>query len=213
MKFIPHIIQLDNLIIEDKVSEYFYTYEESLESLRERGYQRHLRSDEAFRILIDGLKNPRSKYKKICDNMLSSCNEWLSLAFIGSIIILDPVIFKRKGKDFSGNPYTLRKYELKECSAKIETDLYYGKNKIFDLENNSRKIIELLYGGDISTLSNFVKNEFKTKKINSSFFSALAYINLPEYYRYDYVVPAQRSVGFNIEYCDRVGSSRGVYVC
>ena len=80
-------ISLDNLVIEERsprknAQKELFVYDQSLSSLKQRGYSRHLRPDESFRILIDAIENPNSKYNLIKEDMLSGYGEWLSLAFL-----------------------------------------------------------------------------------------------------------------------------------
>ncbi len=76
----------EKLAIEEKVlketnnEKKIYSYNESLERLRKYGYERHLRPNEAFKIIIDALEHPESNYKEIYKDMMSSFGEWLSLA-------------------------------------------------------------------------------------------------------------------------------------
>ena len=79
-------LTLDNLVIE-KLSprdqnnrKKLFTYDQSLFDLRSRGYERHLRPDEAFRIIIDAIENPNSQYILLKQDMLFSYGEWFSLA-------------------------------------------------------------------------------------------------------------------------------------
>ena len=82
------IITLDKLVIEEKAprdsnnNKILYTYDKSLEAIKQRGYQRHLRSNEAFQLMIDAIENPSSKYTSTKEDMLSSYGEWLSLAVL-----------------------------------------------------------------------------------------------------------------------------------
>ncbi len=87
----PQNIDLDRIIIDNTAIERttgketnnekkIYSYNESLERLRKYGYERHLRPNEAFKIIIDALEHPESNYKEIYKDMMSSFGEWLSLA-------------------------------------------------------------------------------------------------------------------------------------
>ncbi|MEK6861718.1 MAG: hypothetical protein AABY07_07145 [Nanoarchaeota archaeon] len=80
-------VRLDDLLIEaesprEGSSKRLFTFDKSLESINSRGFQRHLRSYEAFRILIDAIENPNSRYKSIKEDMLFLFGEWFSLAMI-----------------------------------------------------------------------------------------------------------------------------------
>jgi len=87
----PQNIDLDRIIIDNLAVERtairesnnekkVYFYNESLERLRKYGYERHLRPNEAFNIIIDALEHQESNYKEICKDMMSSSGEWLSIA-------------------------------------------------------------------------------------------------------------------------------------
>ena len=56
------------------------SYDNSLQALQQRNFQRHLRPSEAFQILIDNIEQPQSSYKPLAQDMLASYGEWLSLA-------------------------------------------------------------------------------------------------------------------------------------
>ena len=82
----PQSISLDDLMIEQtsprdqQNNKILYMFDKSLEALKQRGFQRHLRPSEAFKVIIDAIENPSSKYKPLKEDMLSSYGEWLSLA-------------------------------------------------------------------------------------------------------------------------------------
>lgn len=78
------------------------TFEQSLERLKQAGFQRHARPQEAFDLMIDGLEGKLSDDLQIINtDMRSSCCEWLSLAFErnGEVLTcyLDPVGLVWKG--------------------------------------------------------------------------------------------------------------------
>ncbi len=57
-------------------------FNDSLAELRARGFARHARSQEVFGLLMAGLEGRLSgSLKGICDDLLTSYGEWLSLAF------------------------------------------------------------------------------------------------------------------------------------
>lgn len=75
---------LDMLFIEEssprepgRRDKVLFTYDRSLASLPGRGFRRHLRSAEAFTILIHA-----KRYRVFARDMLSSFGEWLSLALL-----------------------------------------------------------------------------------------------------------------------------------
>ena len=123
------IITLDNLIIEEKSprggkDKKLFTYDKSLEVLRQRNYQRHLRPDEAFRLLIDTLENPNSKYKQVSEDMLLSYGEWLSSAML------------RKSKD-KLTCYTDPENLIWDSSQyKVQGNLKYSQEKTFTIDKD-----------------------------------------------------------------------------
>ena len=81
------MVDLKNLIIEPESYRNKYNekilcnYEESLTSLKERGYQRHLYPSEAIELIIQGIDNPQSIYRPIYEGMiLTFGGEWLGAA-------------------------------------------------------------------------------------------------------------------------------------
>src|SRR3989344_807168 len=82
----PQNVTLDKLVIEEtsprdaKNHKILYFYNQSLNALKARGFERHLRPVEAFQILIYQLENPNSRFKDLAKDMLSSYGEWTSLA-------------------------------------------------------------------------------------------------------------------------------------
>ena len=157
----PGIITLDNLFIEEKSpgqgnDKILQAYDKSLQSLRSRNCQRHLRPDEAFRILIDAIENPNSKYKSISDDMLFSYGEWLSLA----------------GKRKSGTKLhlyndpdgTLNNYEfipqnfkyLEEKIFTIDKDIQSGT--YVDLDRFPNDLVTFLYSRPFDKLPDVIKS-------------------------------------------------------
>lgn len=57
-------------------------YDKSLDALRARGYDRHLRPYEEFAVIIDVLENKNSKFREIGEDMLISEGEWSSSAIL-----------------------------------------------------------------------------------------------------------------------------------
>ena len=57
-----------------------YSFDQSRKALKQRGYERHLRPNETFRIIIDAIENPNSQYILLKQDMLFSYGEWFSLA-------------------------------------------------------------------------------------------------------------------------------------
>ncbi len=72
-----------------------YTFNDSLQALRERGYERHPRPAEAFDLICRGLEGRLSpEQQAIADDMMNSYGEWLSMAMLrkGNLLhcYLDP---------------------------------------------------------------------------------------------------------------------------
>ena len=162
------IITLDDLEIEptsprhnndpskDKI---LYTFDKSLESLKQRGYERHLRPDEAFKIIIDALENPNSKYKQLSDDMLKSYREWFSLAAKRTSktdleFYLDP-----ENLVWNGSKYTIQGSNI-QCLSETKT---FTINKgipsqtYVDLNQFPNDIIEFLYSRKFNELPDIMK--------------------------------------------------------
>lgn len=112
----PQNIELDRIIIDNIAIEMgtikeannekkIYSYNESLERLRKYGYERHLRPNEAFKIIIDAIEHPESNYKGVYKDMASSFGEWLSLAIEKEkdflICYLDPEFIKLEDNNYN----------------------------------------------------------------------------------------------------------------
>lgn len=84
----PVIHVLEELIIEPKAADYnktggksFHTFNSSLETLRQRGYERHLRADEVFSLAIAELEgNILKEQKEVLEDIRKTKDEWVSLA-------------------------------------------------------------------------------------------------------------------------------------
>lgn len=106
-------IDLDGIIVEvespkDGSSSRNFYFNESLSHLKtRRGYDRHLRPDEIFRIIIECLENPSSKFENI-NNDFNSTYQWLSAYFqISSngkelTVFLDPENIKWDNTRYTG---------------------------------------------------------------------------------------------------------------
>ncbi len=85
---IEQSIIFDDLVVEPKAlrdqtskDKVLFGYNASLADLRKRGYDRHLRSDEVFRIMIEALENPSDKLNAVADDLWDSHGELLSAYF------------------------------------------------------------------------------------------------------------------------------------
>jgi len=110
-----------------------FRYDESLSSLRERGYERHPRPAEVFTLLADSLEEKLTPQDQtIVNDMLSSWGEWLSVAWErqGNILIayLDPIgLVWDKSKFFY-----------------FKQDFQYTSQHVFDItDKNSQEWISL----------------------------------------------------------------------
>ena len=108
-------------------------YDKSLTSLRERGFERHLRPTELFRVVIDALKNPKSKQEAVMDDIFDSYGEWLSIAMLRLgpklTCYLDP-------ESIVWNP-SKHIYE-------VNGDLIFSQKKEFDIGNiRSSEFVDL----------------------------------------------------------------------
>ncbi|MDO8556136.1 MAG: hypothetical protein Q7R96_03110 [Nanoarchaeota archaeon] len=142
---------LDDMVVEEKSfaeddDKVYYTFDESLSSLRERGYERHLRPDEAFSLMIDALKNASSKFKVLAEDM-SSGGEWLSLAMKreGTCLLcyVDPDIFTQTPVHRKSKLYEPR-------STLVPSRVFSVKglpsNRLLDLEALPEDLVVFLYG-------------------------------------------------------------------
>ena len=153
---------LDKLEIEEKSpregdeKELFY-YDKSLESIRSRGYERHLRPSEAFKLIIDSLENKNSQYKQIKQDMLSSYGEWLSLVMLRNkdelTCYLDP---ENKGKPL----LTLlsNQDEIKYSQEKkFKIDKRIKSQDWVDLNKFPESLVEFLYSRKYEDLPQVMK--------------------------------------------------------
>ena len=161
---------LDNLVIEEtsqrdssnnKVLEHF---NDSLSSLRSRNFTRHLRPDEAFRILIDALENPNSKYKSIKEDMLSNYGEWLSLAFLrkGDALhcYLDP-----ENLVWSGSIYVLQNPPLRHSGESTFDIKGIKSQERVDLKEFPAELVKLLYSRSFNQLPDIMKSGDKRSQL------------------------------------------------
>jgi len=103
----------ENLQFEPVSSKENMTFDKSLQSLRERGYERHLRPQEAFAIIIAYLeKKLSSELDNIVQDMQIS-GEWLSCAFeikgVFLYVYLDP-----EGLVYRGEKYVKQDFSCSE---------------------------------------------------------------------------------------------------
>ena len=155
-------LTLDNLVIEPSSSrdqnnrKKLFTYDQSLFDLRSRGYERHLRSDEAFRVLIDAIENPNSKYKSISDDMLFSYGEWLSLAGKRES---DTKLHLYNDPDGTLNNYEFIPQNFKYLEEKIFTiDKDIQSGTYVDLDRFPNDLVTFLYSRPFDKLPDVIKS-------------------------------------------------------
>ncbi len=162
-----------NVEFEPCVNNESMTFDKSLISLKERGYQRHARPLEIMSVLFDVLENPNSKYKSLVDNMIPSPGEegggaceWVSLAFRkkGNILegALDPEnlvydksnhIYVTEGKLISGE---VRKFDIGEAINYHRRRIYWRPLRVF-----SDDLVEFLYGRKFAELPEIMRSDKK----------------------------------------------------
>jgi len=80
-KFIPPGFEVDNFLIEGGTAPDKLTFNESLEALKKRGYQRHLRPDEYFKMVADKFdENNCAETQEILYQIEHGSSTWLSFA-------------------------------------------------------------------------------------------------------------------------------------
>ncbi len=99
----------------------FYTFDENLRALRERGYERHPRPAEAFDLICRGLEGRLSlEQQAIADDMIKGSGEWLSMAMLreGNLLhcYLDPENFRGDEKSWK---YVVNGGKLKHAGEEV----------------------------------------------------------------------------------------------
>ena len=126
-------------------------YDKSLADLRSKGFARHLRSQEVFGLLADGLEGKLSGEQKVVyDDMLVSYGEWLSLAFERDgnklFCYVDP-----EGLVWKDNRYV--KDNNFKFSEKKEFDISGKSSRVWiDLREFGDDFVKFLYGRFFSHL-------------------------------------------------------------
>ena len=173
-------LTLDNLVIEEKSprdsgnNKTLQTYDKSMESLRSRGFKRHLRPDEAFRILIDAIENkgkplinPSGKgkplIKSISEDMLSSYGEWLSLAMLRNgaelSCYLDPENLVWNGTSYVVNGALKHSGEHKFNIKRIHSEKYV------DLDKFPQDLVTFLYSRPYDKLPEVMRKENRRSQL------------------------------------------------
>lgn len=176
-----HDVEIEPLAVEVEplayrllhVEKELFVYNESLEHLRWRGFERHLRPAEAFRLLADNLegKLESPELQAIAGDMLNNSSkypdwvipEWLSCAVErkGELLIayLDPVGLQRNSET---NTY------------EVQGTLEYSDRKVFSIKGKrsdewihlkkfSDDFITFFYGRSFNALPDEMKKEDKWK--------------------------------------------------
>ena len=166
----------EKLAIEEKVlketnnEKKVYSYNESLERMRKYGYERHLRPNEAFNIIIDALEFPESNYKEIYKDMMSSSGEWLSLAIERDkdslICYLDPEFISADYKYLTRRKIKYnQKYAFDIKNIKTSDDEYNGFSLDPILERRvslgllPKELVCFLYTKKFDDLPEIIKNK------------------------------------------------------
>ncbi|MBI5064822.1 hypothetical protein HZA97_01170 [Candidatus Woesearchaeota archaeon] len=154
------IVDLERLELDVCLYSEELSFDESLEKLRSRGYQRHLRPAEYSSIMFEALKNPEGKYKTIA-MWFNNHNFWLSAAIYFSPetikVVLDPENWcppKLKGKRY-----------VFQVTPKLRASLL-KKNAHVPLEYFSEELVKLLYGRKIEDFPKEVLNRNPTISVN-----------------------------------------------
>ena len=121
------------------------SYDQSLEQLRNKGYERHLRPAEAFTLLAEGLEGRLTPdLKKVYDNMLTSYGEWVSMAMErkGDTLItyLDP-----KGLKWDGQKY-VKTPEFNFQETKVFGIKGMKSQEYIDLNQWNPELVQYVYG-------------------------------------------------------------------
>ena len=161
---------LDNLVIEEKSprgngnAKIFQSYDKSMESLRSRGFKRHLRPDEAFGIIIDAIENKgKPLIKSISEDMLSSYGEWLSLAMLRNgaelSCYLDPENLVWNGTSYVVNGALKHSGEHKFNIKRIHSEKYV------DLDKFPQDLVTFLYSRPYDKLPEVMRKENRRSQL------------------------------------------------
>jgi hypothetical protein len=127
-----------------------WTYGDSLKSLSEKGYTRHLYPWEAFDILFATNENPIGKLTQIKADMLHGWGEWLNIAFMKKgdtlYVVKDPV-------GFNGDEQPQGKLEEYKGFSKIPTLNFVSVSKLVDEHGNALPFVTEMWHQDINVLT------------------------------------------------------------
>lgn len=117
---------LKDFVIEPMVKKVWFSFDESLKCLREKGYERHLYPWESFELMSQCLEDEFQDASRLGQILLDSCGEWLNIAVkrVGNKLIcyVDPENIKL---DDNNLIYVIDK----EISPKLE----YATEREFDV--------------------------------------------------------------------------------
>lgn len=138
-------------------SKELMTFDESDRRIKKSGLQRHLRPNEAFGLMIDGLEGKlNGSLKSVNKDMLESYGEWLSLAVErkGDILVayLDP-----EGLVWRDGRYIKEDFKFAD---KIEFDTE-GKpsQQWLRMRDFNKAFVKFMYGRDFKDLPELVQKE------------------------------------------------------
>ena len=157
-------VDYNNLQIEPKsprtgTEKTLFTYDKSLEDLRTRlnnPSARHLRPQEVFGIIIDGLEGKLSgNIKTIYDDLVSSYGEWFSLGMErkkNKLILYEDI----EGLVWDGSKYVVQ--TKLEFSDRKEFDIKgIASETLVDLNKFKSELVEYLYGRQFDALPDEMK--------------------------------------------------------
>ena len=185
-----------------------FSYNKSLEKLRSGGYQRHLRPNEIFKIIIGLIEDPNYKgrplfhtYHEIKEEMLGSYGEWLSLAMFRKdketlICYLDPETKDKSHFGTVSNPNEISYSQ--ERQSKIDKDI--KSEQSIDLNKFPSELVEFLYSRKYEDLPQVMKEGDRR-----------AQLYLP---REGEITPCRRNYYYSLgvfSYVD-MGASRGIRI-
>lgn len=147
-----------------KIDKQLFTYDKSLERIKQNGLERHARPQEIFGLIIDGLELKLDEpLQKINEDMLKSYSEWLSCAFERQgnklIVYTDP-----EGISYVGDKYV--KTESFKFSDKKEFDIKgINSREWIDLSKFNEEFTKYMYGKNFSELPAQMKTGNKRAQV------------------------------------------------
>ncbi len=148
-------------------SKELFSFDESLSRLKSAGFERHPRSQEVFGLIIDDLEGRLSgKLKDVCDDMLKSYGEWLSLAVErkGNVLVayVDP---KNLFWDKNNNKYVVQGRQV-DCAGKETFDVTGKQSGAWiDLNLFEDKFIKFMHGRSFNQLPKIIQEGNKRAQV------------------------------------------------